>query len=363
MKFMFGNPEPGIGNILIVGQSKTGKTTLLKKIVLSSVLSRTRIIYFDIDKGAFIFCQLTDGKWIDLGNDSKQGIFAPVKALSDKMLTEFLTTLVEIEKGKITSEEKAALASAIQIVKEMGIEQHTISGLISYVMDEGLKNVLKNLANDGIFGAKEEHLGFDSNFLCLECKRLFESGKKSATVLSYLFHRIGSLAGGDPIFIIFDDASLALNNEYLEDKLLTQINNMRKRNVSFIFAIHNISDISNRLKDTLLNHCGIRIYTPNNQLSTNSLVRSSYQSMGLSDDQLELIATGKPKKEYTIQTADGKYQIIDLMIQPGSITHAITGGSNINDIKMFERLVAEHCKDKAIKEYLRMKRGMKCMNI
>jgi len=359
MKFNFKKPKPGTGNILVVGQAKTGKTTLLKKIAHHSVLSGTRIVYFDIDKGAFVFSQLIEGKWLDLGDESREGSLAPVKVLTVKRLVEVLITLVEIEKGKISPNEKAELISSVEMVKSLGEKQQTISGLIPYIMNDGLKEIFKNYAGEDVFNAKTDRVNFDSaRFLCLECKRVFESEKKSAIIISYLFARISSLADGKPIIIIFDDASLALNNKHTEGKMLTQINNMRKRNVSFIFAIHNISDISNRLKDTLLNHCGTRIYTPNSQLSTNKLIKESYQSMGLSDVQLDLIATGKPRKDYIIQTADGKCQVIDLMIKPGSVSQIVTGGSNINDIKLFEKLSREYGRDRAVKQYLQRKGGL-----
>lgn len=359
MIFNFGEPDPGAGNILVVGQSNTGKSTLLKTVASRSIASGAKIIYFDIDKGAFVFSGLVEGKWINLGNDSGNGLYAPVQALTSERLAEFLIILIEIENGRVSPEEKTEIFSSVNNVTMLGKEQQTISGLIPYIMDQGLKTSLQNYSRGGqyaIFDGKEDAVTFESApLICFECKRLFESGKKSAANLAYLFLRIEELADGHPIIIIFDDASLALRNEYVEDKLLAQINNMRKKNVSFIFAIHNISDISPRLKDTLLNHCGVRIYTPNNQLSTNKHTRESYQAMGLSDAQLDLIASGKPKKEYVIQTADGRCQVIDLMIRPGSITQAITGGSNVNDIKLFEKLTIERGQDKAIKEYLHLK--------
>lgn len=363
MLFNFKKPTPGTGNTLIVGQSKTGKSTLSKKIALHSVPAGCRVIYFDIGKSAYVTTQLVEGNWIDLENKSGAGIFSPIRTLGKAGVCEWLFTLLENENVQLSPEKKSSVISAVTMVKNQGKKYQTISGLIPYIMDTDVKNALNNYTISSgqfpIFDAKEEAVCFETNFLCLECKRVFESGtKNSANILSFLFSRIESIADGEPVYIIFDDASLALGNDCVQDRLLTQINNMRKQNVSFVFAVHNISDIGKRLKDSLLNHCGVRVYTPNSQVTTNTFVRESYRSMGLTDSQLSLIATGKPRQEYIVQTADGKCQVIDLMIKPGSIAQIITDGSNINNTQIFKRLLAEHGRPGAIREYLRLKGGL-----
>jgi type IV secretory pathway VirB4 component len=140
-------------------------------------------------------------------------------------------------------------------------------------------------------------------------------------------------------------------------KLPVWINNLRKRNISFGFAVHQLSDIGQKLKDTLLNHCNSRIYTPNSQVLLNKTIREAYQSLGLSDSQLEILAKSSPRKEYMIQTADGKCQVIDLMIKPKSVSQIITGGSNISYINLMDELLANLSHNEAVKQYLKKKGG------
>lgn len=359
MKFKFSNFSLGAGNMLLIGQAKTGKSTLLKWIAIHFMRNGGSVLYFDVDKGAFVTTKCVGGTHINLDADAGQGIFAPLQTLSEHSVCEVLFTILEAGNVPRTPEIKFAVQSSVKMVKSLDTKEQTISNLIPFIMNDTIRDALKQhtLAegHNPLFDADTEKLNFDGNWLCLECKRTFESGKKANSCLSYCFSRIEERACNKPLLIIFDDAAVAFKSEMVVAKLPVQINNLRKRNVSFAFAVHQLTDIGNGLKDTLLNHCGTRIYTPNKQILSNQSLKISYQSLGLSDSQLDLLAAGSTRKEYMIQTAEGKSQIIDLMIAPKSASQIITGGSNIMDIGLMEKFIAGYGHDNAVKLYLKKK--------
>lgn len=362
MKFNFPNFSLGAGNILALGQARTGKSTLLKLIAIHFMIAGGRVLYFDIAKGAYVTTKCVSGTHIDWDNVPGKGRFAPIQTLSVSRACDFLFTLLEIEKILLTPDVKSSVMSAVKTIKTFDKTLQTISGLIPHIMNMEVKEALKqHTISEGqypLFDATTEAINFDTNWLCIESKHTFESGKKASSCISYCFSRVEEMANGKPLLIIFDDASVAFKSEPVVAKLPVQINNLRKRMVSFAFAIHQLSDIGDELKDTLLNHCNTRLYTPNNQIHSNKTIRESYQSLGLSDCQLDLLAKSTPRKDYMIQSADGKCQLIDLMVNPGSTMQIVTGGSNISDINLFEDLAHKYEHDEAVRLYLQSKGGL-----
>ena len=323
------------------------------------MLSGGNVLYFDIDKGAYVTTKCVGGSHVNLDNVIGQSIFSPIQTLSTGRVSDFLFTLLEIEKVLLTPDVKLAVTTAVKMIKSLDKKLQTISGLIPYIMDSCVKNALKQYTiAEGqypLFDADTEAINFHAKWLCLESKRAFESGSNTQSCLSYIFPRVEELADGAPLMIIFDDAGVAFKSESVVAKLEVWINNLRKRNISFAFAVHQLSDIGPKHKDTLLNHCSTRLFTPNNQIISNKAIRESYQSLGLSDSQLELLAKSTHRKEYMIQSASEKCQIIDLLVNPGSVSQIITGGSNIADINLFEELTHEYGPDGAVKQYLKTK--------
>jgi len=361
MKYGFANFSLGAGNLLVIGQSKTGKSTLLKWIAIHFMRAGGNVLYFDIDKGAFVTTKCVNGTHVDLDAVTGQALFTPLQTLSEKRAREFVLTLLTMEKVPLTPLVTATVSSAVKMVKSLPETAQTISNLLHFVMDPGAKEALKAYSvSEGyypMFDAPTEAVSFNENWLCLECKRTFESNSKAGGCLSYVFSRVEERTDTKPLLVIIDDAAVAFRSEPVVAKLPVWINNLRKKNISFAFAVHQLIDICGDLKDTLLNHCYTRIYTPNSQVLTNKIIRESYQSLGLSDSQLGLLSTGSPRKNFMIQTADGKCQSIDLMIAEKSAAQIVTGGSNIDDIRLMERLIAKNGHHGAIQQYIKEKGG------
>jgi type IV secretion system protein TrbE len=361
MRYGFANFSLGAGNLLVLGQAKTGKSTILKWIAIHFMRAGGNVLYFDIDKGAYVTTKCVSGTHVDLDAATGQALFTPLQTLSEKRANEFVLTLLAMERIPLTPFVTATVSSAVKMVKLLPTKEQTISKLLHFIMDPGAKEALRAYSlSEGhypMFDAQTEAVSFNENWLCLECKRTFESNSKAGGCLSYVFSRVEERTSTEPLLIIIDDAAVAFRSEPVVARLPVWINNLRKKNISFAFAVHQLIDICGDLKDTLLNHCNTRVYTPNNQVLTNRTIRESYQSLGISDNQLELLSKIAPQKEYVIQTADGKCQSIDLMIAQKSTAQIITGGSNIDDIRLMENLMAQNDHSGAIELYIKEKGG------
>jgi type IV secretion system protein TrbE len=360
MKYGFVNFSLGAGNLLVIGQAKTGKSTLLKWIAIHFMRAGGHVLYFDIGKGAFVTTACVGGTHVDLDAASGKALFTPLQ-LSERSACEFILALLAMKKQQLSPAVTATVSSAVKLVKSLPQKEQTVSKLLHFIMDPAAREALKAYSlSEGhypMFDAETEAVSFSEGWLCLECKRTFESNSKAGGCLSYVFSRVEERTCTKPLLVIIDDAAVAFRSEPVVAKLPVWINNLRKSNISFAFAVHQLIDICGDLKDTLLNHCNTRAYTPNSQVHSNKIIRKSYQSLGLSGSQLELLSKGSPRKEYLIQTADGKCQSIDLMIAEKSAAQIVTGGSNIDDIRLMERLIAKNGHHGAIQQYIKEKGG------
>ncbi len=345
---------------LILGQNRSGKSVLLKMIFFCSMYSEKRkIIFFDIFNSCKNTTLCLGGNHIDPESDMSMG-FAFLQHLPPEQACVFLCFLLEHEGIHVTHDVKSAILSAVHMLKALDTAQHTLTNLIPFVQDVQAQNALSQYTRDhgytAIFDAEHDVLDLSIDLTCIESKYLFESDI-GPLILLYIFLRIESAVKKHHFAIIFDDASLALSSPFVVKKLHTWINNLKKHNVFMIFALHQLSDITPELKEVLLNHTSTKILTPNPLADSNEVVEKSYMSLGLTSKQIHALSIARVQRDYMILTAHGDCQIIDLMIEPNSVSQAILGGSNIDDINLMQELIDRHGSKEAIRQYLTLKTG------
>ena len=349
-------------NMLMLGPSGYGKSTFLKHCAIEFMRKGGRIVWFDIYKSCFATTSLVNGSHVNLGNIANEKFFAPLKTLSQHRAIEFLCMLCEIEGINITHEIKSSISDAVQLIKTQSPDQQTLSNFINYVMDHKIKSALHEYTSNGsyaLFDALDDQINLTGQWTCFEVKELFDNKAMLQVTLLYLLSYIENLSDGIPTIVIIDDAGHVFSSKSFRKWLKTALNNFRKKGISFWFAFHNVTDFDGGIRDTILNACRIKVFTPNSQILINNSIKTAYQSLGLNERQLELLGNATPCKEYMIQDESSNTQLIDLMIQPGSISQTVCGGSGTGSISLMENLIKKHGHDKAIKQYLN-KKGVHC---
>ncbi len=345
-------------NMLMFGPSGYGKSTFLKHCAIEFMKKGGRIIWFDIYKSCFTTTSLVNGSHVNLGNIANEKFFAPLKTLSLHRAIEFLCMLCAIEGINITHEIKSSISDAVKLIKAQNPDQQKLSNFINYVMDHKIKSALHEYTLDGsyaLFDALDDQIDLTGQWTCFEVKELFDNNKMLQITLLYLLSYIENLSDGVPTVVVIDDAGHVFSSSAFRKWLKTSLNNFRKKGVCFWFAFHNVTDFDDEIRDTILNACKIKAFTPNSQILTNSSIKAGYQSLGLNDRQLELLGFATPCKEYMIQDESCRTRLIDLMIKSGSIYQNVCGGSGTDSISLLENLIKKHGHNKAIKQYLNKK--------
>ncbi len=174
-----------------------------------------------------------------------------------------------------------------------------------------------------------------------------QSKAATAAVLTYLFHRLeerfaAEETGGRPTLLVLDEAWVFLADGLFASKIREWLKVLRKRNVAVVFATQSLSDIADSpIAPALIENCLTRIFLPNAR-AMEPAVRRVYEAFGLSEQQLRILASAAPKRDYYYQSRDGD-RLFELGLSPVAL--AVCAASSHGDRtlagKILPRLPAE----------------------
>ena len=156
-------------------------------------------------------------------------------------------------------------------------------------------------------------------------------------VLSYLFHRLEARFDGKPSLLILDEAWVFLDDPMFSERIREWLKVLRKKNVSVIFATQSLSDVAtSKIAPAIIESCPSRIFLPNDR-AVEPQQHKAYESFGLNNRQVEIIAQSTPKRDYYFQSRTGN-RLFDLSLGPVAL--AFCGASSKDDLNAMSELAA-----------------------
>lgn len=350
-----------VGHSIVVGPTGSGKSVFLNflETQIRSVDS-ARIYVFDKGGSSRVLASMVNGKFFDLGNESKGNSqsFQPLRYIDNEnekiWASEWLQELFVQENITITPDVKSAIWDALESVAASIPNRRTLSSLMIFLQSRELKKALEPyvLATAGISdtsGAYGRLFDADKDTLVLGQYQSFEMGelmnKRNAVVptLSYLFHRIENDCHGEPTFIILDECWTFLDNPIFASKIREWLKTMRKNNVSIVFATQNLEDIRRcAISSAIIESCGTRIFLPNVQ-ALNASNDEVYGFFNLNSTERRIIATSMPKRDYYYSSVNGR-RIFSLALSPYALS--FIAASSKEDQEECERIKANYDSEK-----------------
>lgn len=330
--FYFSNHVNDVGHQLIIGPTGSGKSVLLNMIALQ-FLRYDKAQVFIFDKGlSFLISTLSAGGQLYHLMGEKNGLkFQPLAMIDEQQerlwALEWLAGLCS-EEGALSSEEKELLWDTLELLKDLPIEHRSMTSFHTLLQNEQLKQRLQSYTSDGPFGqlfdGQYQHLN-ESRWLCFEMEQLMEQPAALAPVLLYLFHLLEKRFTGEPGLLILDEAWLFLDHPLFSQRIREWLKTLRKKNVSVIFATQSIADLmESSITSSLLESCPSRVFLPNSRALEPGLAHI-YEHLGLSDQQINLIAGASPRQDYYYQSSIGN-ALFNLQLGPVALAFADSGG-------------------------------------
>ena len=160
-----------------------------------------------------------------------------------------------------------------------------------------------------------------------------------APVLTYIFRTLEKRFDGRPTLLVLDEAWLFLDQGSFAAKIREWLKTLRKFNVAVVFATQSLADIArSSIAPALIESCPTRVFLPNPDAQTPQIAEL-YSAFGLNAQQIRIIASATPKREYYYQSSSGN-RLFELGLGP--LTLAAVGASSPGDQQLMSAILAEH---------------------
>lgn len=334
-----------VGHMLVVGPTGMGKSVLLATLAMQfRRYSGSRIFAFDIGRSMRATVLGLGGEYYDLGADGAIA-FQPLAHIDQdsyrSRAAEWVEGRLRHEGVAVGPDEKAAVWSALESLAGAPIEQRTLTGLSVLLQSNALRQALAPYVLGGVHGnlldADRDRLGA-ADVQCFEMEELMDSKAAVLAVLGYLFARLEARFDGAPTLLILDESWLFLDDPVFAARIRQWLKTLRKKNVSVIFATQSLADIQNSsIAPAIIESCASRIFLPNPQ-ATEPQIRTIYESFGLNNRQIEIVATAVPRRDYYYQSRLGN-RVFDLDLGPVAL--AFAGASSPPQQRDIDRVLAQ----------------------
>lgn len=333
-----------VGHTAILGPTGTGKSTLLA-VLQAQFLRYPKATVFSFDKrySSYVLCKAVGGSHFDIADPASKHSFCPLAHIDEDAelvwANEWLTKLIEVQEVAVTPSMRNSIHDAL--VRLRASPKRSLTEFVGSVQDMGIRDALKPYTLAGQMGAlldgEEDELAF-SSFNVFELEELMGLGEKNLLpVLSYLFHRIERRMTGQPVFLVLDEAWVALGHPAFREQLREWFKELRKANCAVILATQSLSDLSNSgIADVVIESCATKLLLPNPS-AQEAVSRPLYEGLlGLSGKQLSLIANATPKRHYYYISVAGR-RLFELALGP--ITLAFCGAAGREVKQQVDQLI------------------------
>jgi type IV secretion system protein VirB4 len=332
-----------VGHTLVVGPTGVGKSVLLAMLALQfRRYPDARVFLFDKGHSARATILGLGGEHYDLGHDGAIA-FQPLAHIDNDGMrawaAEWIGGLLTHEGLELTPEVKGSVWSALASLASAPIEQRTLTGFSVLLQSNHLRQAMQPYVLGGACGrlldADHDRLG-EAAVQGFEMEELMHGRTAVLPVLSYLFRRLEERFDGPPVLLILDEAWVFLDDPTFAGRIREWLKTLRKKNVSVVFATQSLADVQrSSIAPAIVESCASRIFLPNPQASEPQ-IRGIYESFGLNDRQITLIAQAQPKRDYYYQSRLGN-RVFDLGLGPVAI--AFAAASRLEDLRAIDRVL------------------------
>lgn len=330
-----------LGHTLVIGPSGAGKSVLLNFLAASARrYSSSRVISLDVDRSQMVHCLAAGGAFYDLRDGHLS--FAPLFRLREgsyearSATLNWLMTLWDATHAEPLGDQDAEhLADAVEEVLRLDPDLHSIEVLAAKAQSPRLRRLFARYTASGehaqLFAGR--HSQFEaSDYTVIELRGLLGLRSEATTpAFSHLLELIATMLDGRPGWVLIDEGFHVLTNPILAKGIHDWLITARKRNAAVVFATQSLSHLADpSLRQIMDESCPTRIFLPNAAAAANAGVRANYQAAGLSERQIDRIATAIPKRHYLLMQP-GQERMIDLALSPAEL--AVLGSSSPKAIK------------------------------
>ncbi len=327
--FRFSNCVSDVMHTMVLGPTGSGKSTLIALMGMSWMkYPNISIKVFDKDNSNAAWVKAAGGEVMDLA----QTAYAPLSELmkheenSDDFnielgwITQWINQIFELSGISVDSKAKKYIRE--EVVSKFRSHKSTDSGLSIDDLDFQVPELrdawieYKDSTNGLLSGTEDT---FSSNRkLCMAMDKILDMSEEiMISTLRFIFHRMEKdFKLAMFTLLILEEFWQYLYHPIFLKELKNWLKTLRKFNVSVMPVTQNVEDVAGipGLASELIQSCPNIIYLPNEYLG-NPKVRDIYLQFGLNEQQLDILQTAIPKRQYYITSSQGN-RLIDFDLSP-----------------------------------------------
>lgn len=326
---------PMVGHCLLVGPSRAGKTVFAMRV--ASGFTRypgAQVFCLDKDYSCRLFVTTHGGKYVNLNpeSNSQQGAISinPFVLLSNsahhEWLVNFTILLATQRQYVVDSADVRDIEQAIAVTARLDPGDHNLTGVYGHITRAKLREELRVWirAENGTL-AKYFDNETDSFSLSqvsgFELGKILENKQVAQPFTEMLFYRIDQhlldqIENGivTPTMIFIPEVWNLISHPAYANKLKDWLKTLAKRNCALWMDTQSLEDsISSdevkglfpALRDNIKN----MVFVPNDKALTDSAAKFYKGEFNLQDEQLTLIARGRPRRDYLIRQEIGDQEV------------------------------------------------------
>lgn len=331
-----------VGHAMVVGPTGAGKSVLLNTLAMQWLrYPEAQVFFFDKGASSRASALLTGGQLFVLGGDQTDLAFQPLADLEGAddrtWAQEWVQDLVSAEGVELTPAVKEEIWSGLRNLAAGPREQRTLTLLAATVQDQTVKAALQPFTLSGPHGHlldAQDNSRVTARWQTFEMSELMAAKAALQPVLTYIFRTLEARFDGRPTLLVLDEAWLFLDQGTFAAKIREWLKTLRKFNVAVVFATQSLADIArSAIAPALIESCPTRVFLPNPDAATPHIA-DLYKGFGLNDQQLRIITSATPKRDYYYQSSAGN-RLFELGLGP--IALAAVGASSPGDHKRIDQ--------------------------
>ena len=347
----------GVGHQLIMGMTGAGKSVLLGTMVAATTaIPDVRIVWLDRQNSSLVLTHALGGTYIELATDARSAL-CPLQFLDqpngETFLFDWFTRLFARWQIQLDERQAADLTEALALAKATGLRTMTL--FLHLIQEPRMRGVLMNYGA----GGKWAHVfdgapvGQDSKLITYELRELDALGDRAAApALELIIYGVETRLGAHPVFLFGDESWKLLDDPISREWLYQSLRTWRKRNGAIILATQSLIELaSSGYRELLLESCPGKIWLPNPQLK-GELVREAYRKLGLSENELDMLADAVPQRQYLYTSPAGR-RLFDLDLGP--IARALCASTGAPAVAAAREVLSRVGQEGFLDEWLRLR--------
>lgn len=303
----------GCGHHLLIGPTGSGKSTLLaaEAVLHYAQYPRARVIICDYGGSARPLAALTGGVHYDLTRTTHT--VNPLDGLNVPGLrhqaAQWLELTLALAGETLSARDRELVRSALDALALAPPQDWTLTHYRAHLQSIRLRQALDDYCREGPLGGLLDGVspeGVDHAFTVWETERLLQYDERLALpVIAALLTRILRYCDERrPTLLALDEVWRLLRHPALREAIQEWLASFRKKATAVLLATQSPAQIPDpTFLGFIASQCPTRVYAPDRSAVHHA---EAYQPLGLTEQQLSILAAAEPRSDYYVDSPEGR---------------------------------------------------------